>query len=301
VLLSGGLDSFTVALAMKACGLSFEAYTLSVNGAGDDVGMAARFAHCLQVSHHVIRVSPEQVVEAFDEAVTQGEYYPLYNVYCSVGMILLARDLVRRRIRGAFCGEAVNEAVGDYKDWEVTDPRTGGQLVLQRINQARLQRTEQRQVLVWGHPHVGPKFNRQLGSGLAKHAGSRMVKPFLANGLALECPYYEPHVLAHLVAIRPEVLERMGGKPGLVARVFAEDLRRFHIDPKIVESCKKVRLQDASEGGQGGMTSVLLAAGCDQRRAIEVFNRAFGATLDPEIDGARLASLATVESPKGGV
>jgi Asparagine synthase/Glutamine amidotransferase domain len=289
VLLSGGLDSFSVALAMKICGIHFEAYTLSVNGAGDDVSIAAQFAHRLGVTHHVIRVAPKDVVDVFEEAVVQGEYYPLYNVYCAAGMVLLAHDLVRRGIRSAFCGEAVNEAVGDYKDWEVLDPRTGCPIVLQRINSTRLQRTEERQTLVWGHPHVGPKFNRQLGSGLAKHAGSRMVKPFLSNGLTLECPYYEPHLLAHLVAIPPEVLEDMGGKSGLFARVFDEDLRRFRVDRSLIESCKKVRLQDASEGGQGGITAALLAAGCDQKQAIELFNREFGAALDPEIDGSRLA------------
>lgn len=286
LLLSGGLDSFTVALTMKSLNIPFEAYTLSVNGGGDDVSTAAEFARRLGITHHVIRVSAEAAVGAFEEAVIAGEYYPLYDVYCAVGMLLLARGLVRMGVHSAFCGEAVNEAVGDYKDWEVVDPRTGREVVLQKLNSVRLQGTEERQLLVWGHSRDRGKYNKQLGTGLAKHAGSRMVKPFLANGLALECPYYEPQLLAHLVAIPSE---DMLGKSDLVASVFADDLKRFQIGRDLIESCKKVRLQDASEGGRGGITAGLLAAGCDQRRAIEIFNREFGAMLDPEVDGRRLA------------
>ena len=291
VLLSGGLDSFTVALTMKSLGIPFDAYTLSVGGAGDDVSMAAEFARRLEVTHHVIRVTPEDAAESFEAAVIASEYYPLYNVYCALGMTLLARRLTRMGVRSAFCGEAVNEAVGDYKDWKVIDPRTGEEVVLQRINTARLRRTDERRFLVWGHARDRGKYNKQLGTGLAKHAGSRMVKPFLANGLTLECPYYEPRLLANLVAIPAEDMDE--GKSSLVASVFEEDLERFHIHRNLIDACKKVRFQDASDGGRGGITAVLLAAGCDQRRAIEIFNESFDAHLDPLQDSRRLSSTGT--------
>ncbi len=289
LLLSGGLDSLSIALTMKAMGLKFEAYTLSVDGAGDDVSMAAEFAGRLHIAHHVIRVSNEDVVQVFEQAVKTSECYPLYNVYCAVGMLLLARKLHEMGLRSAFCGEGVNEAVGDYKDWEVFNPKTGQVVILQRINSARIQRTEERQLLVWGHPRDKGKYNKQLGSGLAKHAGSRMVKPFLAAGLTLECPYYDPQLLSHLVAVPADLLHDLGGKPGLVARVFESDLKQLGLDRELLESCKKVRLQDASEGGRGGITEILLSKGCDQRLAIDIFNREFGAALDPENDGRRLA------------
>lgn len=290
VLLSGGLDSFSVALAMKTQGFPFDAYTLSVNGAGDDAKMAADFARRLGVTHHVIRITSAEVVQTFEDAVITSESYALYNVYCAVGMLLMARQLRRMGVSGAFCGEAVNEAVGDYKSWEVIDPSSGRAVVLQRINSARLQQTEERQLLVWGHPRDKGKYNKQLGTGLAKHACSRMVKPFLSTDLTLECPYYDPQLLAHLVAIPPEVLHSMGGKPGLAAAILEPDLRQFGISRDLVESCKKVRLQDASEGGSGGITAVLMAAGSDQRRAIRVFNEHFGATLDPNLEASRLAT-----------
>jgi asparagine synthetase B (glutamine-hydrolysing) len=289
VLLSGGLDSFTIALTLRSLDIPFEAFTLSVGGQGGDAAMAAEFALRLGVPHHRIDVSSEDVIGAFEEAVRVSESYHLFNVYCAVGMLLMGRRLAERGVRSAFCGEAVNEAVGDYKDWVVRDPRTGEHLVLQHVDHERLERTPERALYVWGHPSDRGKYNRQLGTGLAKHAGARMLKPFYHCGVTLECPYYEPSLLARLIAVPPEVLHVLGGKPGLMVRAFQRELHRLEIDEDFVLNCKKVRLQDASEGGEGGITPVLLAAGCDQRRAIELYNRAFDAGLDPVLDTRRLA------------
>lgn len=290
VLLSGGLDSFSVALTLKTLRIPFEAYTLTVAGGGDDVALAAEFAKRLRVTHHLIRVSPEDVTQMYEQAVVASEAYALYNVYCAVGMLLMADQLSRLGVTSAFCGEAVNEALGDYTSWQVTSPTSGDLVTLQSINTARLQRTEARQLLVWGPPRDRGRYNRQLGAGLAKHAGSRMIKPFLSRGLTLECPYYDAQLLAHLVGIPPEALADVGGKPGLVALLFEADLKRLGIDRSLIESCKKVRLQDASDHGSGGITSVLLRAGFDQRRTVELFNAAFGAGLNPHVEASRLAA-----------
>jgi hypothetical protein len=297
VLLSGGLDSFSVALTLKTLDIPFDAYTLTVEGGGDDVALAAEFAKCLGVNHHLIRVSPEDVIQVYEQAVRASEAYAVYNVYCAVGMVLVADHLSRLGVTSAFCGEAVNEALGDYTSWQVAD-RTSGELVtLQNINSARLQRTDARQLLVWGPPRDRGRYNRQLGAGLAKHAGSRMIKPFLSRGLTLECPYYDAQLLAHLVAIQPDALADVGGKPGLVALLFDEDLRRYSIERSLIESCKKVRLQDASDNGRGGITSVLLSAGFNQRRTVELFNAVFGAALNPDVEASRLAAaVATIPS-----
>lgn len=289
VLLSGGLDSFTVALAMKVLGIPFEAYTLCVGNGGEDVIMAADFARRFDIKHHLIQVSTDEVVAAFEDGIVAGECYPIYNLYCAVGMVLMARGLAAMDVRSAFCGEGVNEAVGDYKSWEVNDAISGGTVTLQRINNERLQQVEERQAMVWGHPHDKGKYNKQLGTGLAKHAGSRMVKPFLHTGLTLECPYYDSQLMARMVAIPPDILNSIGGKPGLVFATFEQDLKKLGIGKELIEACKKVRFQDASEGGKGGITEALLAAGCNQQKAIEIFNRKFGANLDPVLDGKRLA------------
>jgi len=289
VLLSGGLDSFSVAILMRSLDIPFEAYTLVVDADSEDVAMAREFARRLGVKHNLVPVDRAAAVATLESAVIASECYHSFNVFCAVGMVFLARHLTASGVRYAFCGEGVNEAIGDYTDWTVADPKTGRVRVLQRVDHDRLRRPEERTVLVWGHSSDVGKSNRQLGSGLAKHGISRMVKPFLKQGLALECPYLESGLLARLVAIPHDALAALGGKAGLMARMLARDMVRFGIDEQLLRACKKVRLQDASEGGRGGLTLALLEAGYDQGSVIEMFNHYFGADIDPIRDARRLA------------
>lgn len=289
VLLSGGLDSFSVALLMRSLDIPYEAYTLAVDQGSEDAVMAGEFAKRLGIKHHLVKVESSELEPTFEAAIITSECYHLFNVYCAVGMVLLGKALSGRDVTSAFCGEGVNEAYGDYKDWTVTDPKTNRPCVLQRVDHKRLSRTSERLAYVWGHAADRGKFNRQLGSGLAKHATSRMVKPFLRWGVTLECPYYDVRLLARMVAIPRDVIMKLGGKPGIMTHVLRNDLARFGIEEKFLLECKKVRLQDASEGGEGGITATLLKAGCDQLRAIEIFNHHFDADLDPVRDGKRLA------------
>jgi hypothetical protein len=109
----------------------------------------------------------------------------------------------------------------------------------------------------------------------------------------LEAPYYDRTVLENLVSISPAVLKQIGGKPGLFSRVFRRDLQRFNIPKDLVLNSKKVRFQDASEGGEGGITSVLYRKGLDQKRAIETFNRLFESHLDSSLETRRLVCTAS--------
>ena len=288
VLLSGGLDSFTVALALRVCGYRVRAYTLAIDGRGADLAMAKRFASLLDLEHHEINVDPSTVLDAFGAAVEMSECYHLFNVYCAVGMLLLGRALSSAGETYAFCGEAVNEAIGDYGDWTCTNPVTGLENKLQIIKPSVMTGHGARIRLVWGHPHDRGKYNKALGTGLAKHAGSRMIKPFLAKDLDLECPYYEPHLLAHLISIPGQNLAEYGGKPGLVKKIFERELRQFKIGGEVLDACSKVRLQDATEGGEGGITEILLGHGDDQKRSLMQYNAAFGANLDIQYETQRL-------------
>lgn len=292
LLLSGGLDSLSVAFALKKAKIEFEAITLSVNGEGGDLAMAREFAQRLNVRHHIISVGVDDVKQSFEKSITISECYHLYNVYCAVGMLLLGERLRQRGCNVAFCGEAVNEAVGDYHDWSIRDGRTGDDIVLQRINSERLERVEERMAYVWGKSEDAGLYNKQLGTGLAKHAGSRMYKPFHDQRIALESPYYDRSVLQSLVSIAPETLRKAGGKPGLFLEIFGQDLRRLAIPKELIASCKKVRFQDASEQGEGGITEVLYRESLDQTRAIKMFNQSFGSHLDPSLETRRLASTA---------
>ncbi|MCI0538896.1 MAG: asparagine synthase-related protein [Verrucomicrobiales bacterium] len=293
LLLSGGLDSFSIALALKKAGARFEAVTLSVKGAGGDLAVAKEFAKRLGLKHHVISVEPEDVATAFEKAIEISECYHLYNIYCAVGMHLLGAIMRQRGFEVAFCGEAVNEAVGDYHDWTINDPRTRQEIVLQKINSKRLEKVEERIAYTWGKSADAGLYNKQLGTGLAKHAGSRMYKPFHQHGLYLEAPYYDRTVLQNMISISPETLQQIGGKPGLFMRIFQRDLQRLSIPKDLVLNCKKVRFQDASEGGEGGITSVLYRKGMNQKRAIELFNKLFESHLNPSLETRRLVCTAS--------
>lgn len=293
LLLSGGLDSFSVALALKNAGTPFEAVTLSVNGGGGDVAVAKEFAKHLGIQHHVFSVEPKDVIGAFEEAVHISECYHIYNVYCAVGMHLLGKRMQDRVFGVAFCGEAVNEAVGDYHDWTIQESQTQREIVLQKVNFERLEQVEERIAYTWGKSADAGLYNKQLGTGLAKHAGSRMYKPFHYHGLCLESPYYEREILRSMIAIPPEVLRQIGGKPGLFLHTFERDLQKLKIPRELVLNCKKVRFQDASEGGEGGITPVLYRKGMDQKRAIEVFNKYFGSHLNSSLETRRLVCTAS--------
>ena len=293
LLLSGGLDSFSVALALKRAGASFEAVTLSVKGAGGDLETAKEFAKRLDLKHHVLSVQPEDVANAFESAILLSECYHLFNIYCAVGMHLMGDIMKQRGFEIAFCGEAVNEAVGDYHDWTIIDPQTRDEITLQKINSERLAKVEERIAYTWGKSADAGLYNKQLGTGLAKHAGSRMFKPFYHHGLQLEAPYYDRSVLKSLISISPDALNEIGGKPGLFLRVFERDLQQFKIPEAVVLNCKKVRFQDATEGGEGGITSVLYRQGMDQTRAIDIFNRLFEAHLDSSLETRRLVCTAS--------
>lgn len=289
VLLSGGLDSFSVALLLRALDMPVVGYTLAIDEGGDDVTMASEFARYLKIEHRIVRVTGQDVLDVADQVVSIAETYHLYNYYCAVGMYLLGRQLASDGVTTAFCGEAVNEALGDYHDWVVTDPQTGASKTLQHVNFRRMQQSKERLLYVWGQSWDRGKYNRQLGTGLAKHAGARMVKPFLSHSLNLECPYYDHQILSDLVSLPHEALESVDGKPGLFMLAFREDLERWRVPESAVLACKKVRFQDASEGGRGGITPVLLGAGYDQLRLLEMFNERFQAGLNARQEAERLA------------
>ncbi len=275
LLLSGGLDSLCIAVAMKSAGVNFETFTLSIDDKLGEADMADIFAKKLGVKHTVINVSTDEIVSSFDESVRIGEAYHLYNVYCTLGMLLLGKKLAELGITKAFCGEAMNEAVGDYKDWCVYNPILKKNILLQKINTERLQNIPERILYVWGNSVDKGKYNRQLGTGLAKHASARMVKPFMANNIDLHCPYYQPSFLSSIVAFSPRQLKEIGYKPGLLWRIFKNDFEQYGFDEAMIKQCKKIRLQDASENGEYGISSILLASGDNQEKALSIFNNFF--------------------------
>jgi asparagine synthetase B (glutamine-hydrolysing) len=269
LLLSGGLDSLSVAVAMKSAGVPFETFTISIDGKPGEWETAKVFAEKLNVAHTIINITSAEILAEYKKSIAIGEIYHLYNIYCTLGMLLLGEKLAARGIKRAFCGEAMNETVGDYKDWKVFDPIAQQLVTLQNINTERLQNIEERILYVWGHSTDKGKYNRQLGTGLAKHAGARMIKPFMHHGIELECPYYEKNFLSAIISLTADQLKDAGLKPGILWKIFEEDFLRYGFEEKEILECKKVRLQDA------GITTVLLGAGYDQEQTIHLFNNIF--------------------------
>ena len=280
LLLSGGLDSLCIAVAMKSAGIPFETFTLSVDDKLGEAEMASMFSKKLGVKHYIINVTTDEIMRSYGESVWTSETYHLYNVYCTAGMMLMGKKLSELGIKNAFCGEAMNEAVGDYKDWKVYNPVLKRDMLIQKINTERLQNIKERMLYVWGHSVDKGKYNRQLGTGLAKHGGSRMIKPFMKCGIELECPYYEHNFLSSIVALTPEQLKEVGYKPGLLWKIFQKDFTRYGFDEKTILNCKKIRLQDATENGEYGISSVLITSGNDQEKTLSIFNSIFNSNYN---------------------
>lgn len=291
LLLSGGLDSLSVALAMRTLGIRFEAYTLRVEDQPGESMAAQEYARKLGVPHHIVSINRHEIKACYEEAIRVSECYHLYNVYCAVGMLLFGKKLTKEfGVKAAFCGEAVNETVGDYKDWYVLDSIEEKYVRIQAIDHEANQQVRNRLRLVWGQKSASQKYNRQLGTGLAKHAGSRMVKPFLSNGIDLECPYYERKLLTELTALPPDLLRSMDFKPGLMWKIFEKDFLKFRFSEDVVKTSKKVRLQDATEPGEIGISSVLMSNGRDGVYTMREFNDLFDAGLNPRMESRRLYS-----------
>jgi asparagine synthetase B (glutamine-hydrolysing) len=289
VLLSGGIDSLSVAYFLSRIEPKAIAYTLAVGEGGHDVGRAEQIANHFGLKFRKIKVSPKELVDTYHEAVKACELYHIPNVYCAVGMLAIGKALREDGINVAFCGEGVNEALGDYHDWVVKDPSTKQPRVLQRVDHRQLSKTSGRMRYVWGRAHQEGRFNLQLGSGLAKHGVGRMIKPLMASGVDLECPYFDAFLMRLLVGIPHSRLAVVGGKPGLMAKVFEHEIKSGEIPEDFILDSQKIRLQDASEFGEGGLTPVLLKEGFDQQKTSSIYNELFGAHLTPELDAERLS------------
>ena len=290
VLLSGGIDSLCVAYLAKKIRPDVVAFTLEVGENGDDALRAREIAAAFGIRIVVVRVSPGELVADYPNAVAASEIYHLPNVYCAAGMRFLGRALEREGVHAAFCGEGANEALGDYHDWTIDDPRDGTRRVLQCVDDSVFAQITGRVRYVWGRSDTGSRYNFQLGSGLAKHGISRMVKPLLNYGVQLECPWLDHDLMVRLVSISGDEIERIGGKPGLMAEAFRREIESESIAAGFILNSRKIRLQDASEHGRGGLTGHLLAAGLDQAATLELFNRRFGAQLDAKLDAQRLGT-----------
>lgn len=277
LLLSGGIDSMSIAYFVSTLNKRIPAYTIEVaSEQSTDLIRAHAVAKTFGLNHRIINVSTKDILDNVRNAVAESEIYHMYNVFCAVGMSILARTLKADRMRYAYTGEGGNEAFGDYHDWVVRDARRNKNVVLQRTAK-EFDQPRGREAYIWGNlkAEAHGRYNRQLGSGLGKHGGSRMYKPMFKHGITLLSPYLEKRIMKILANIPAKQLADIGGKPGFMRMVFVKERKQGKIPESFFE-VKKIRLQDASEEG-GGITQTLLSHGYDQRKLITLFNEIFRA------------------------
>jgi asparagine synthetase B (glutamine-hydrolysing) len=240
---------------------------------------AYEIAKAFGLDHKIVNVTKREIVSCVKKAVSDSEIYHIYNVFCAVGMHKLAPVLKNDGFKYVFTGEGGNEAFGDYRDWITTDFKTKKKVILQKISRD-FNEPKGREAYIWGNltSELQGRYNVQLGSGLGKHGGSRMYKPMFKKGIYLLSPYLEKDIMKILANIPSKILETVGGKAGFMKMVFSNEIKEGKIPEKFF-AVQKVRFQDASKGGENGITGTLLAAGFNQEKLIKIFNGVFRAHI----------------------
>lgn len=281
LLLSGGIDSMSIAYVVSALNPNIPAYTIEVaSQQSTDLVRAYEITKAFGLDHRVINVTEKEIIDCVNDAVDDSEIYHMYNVFCAVGMHKLASVLKNDGMKYVFTGEGGNEAFGDYHDWIVVDPKTKKEVVLQKTSKD-FGEPNGREAYIWGNlvAESRGRYNIQLGSGLGKHGGSRMYKPMFKHGVYLLSPYLEKAIMKIIANIPSKALENIDGKAGFMKMVFEKEIRTGKIPEKFF-AVKKIRFQDASEGGEGGITGTLLREGYNQEKLIEIFNDIFRAHIE---------------------
>ncbi len=282
LLLSGGIDSMSIAFVVSQLNPTIPAFTIEVaSQQSTDMVRAMAITKQFGLKHRIVTVSKADILGCVEQAVADCEIYHMYNTFCAVGMHKLALILKEEGFSSVFSGEGGNEAFGDYHDWVITDPITGKQVTLQTTAK-ELEEPIGREAYIWGNlaaEKLG-RYNVQLGSGLDKHGGSRMYKPMFKHGVTLLSPYFDKDIMKILANIPVKTLEKIGGKAGFMQLVFAQEIKAGKI-PAEFFNVTKIRFQDASENGSGGITETLLANGFDQTKLIELYNQIFKADIKP--------------------
>lgn len=297
VLLSGGIDSMSVAYFVSKLSRSIPAYTLQIGDKeSTDVIRARMIASHFGIEHKVLKIAKEKVPSYMERAVLSSEIYHLYNVFCAVGMEFIAEAFSKDHISYVFTGEGGNECFGDYNDWVIKDGATKQSLILQTTDEA-FETPAGREAYVWGNlaSEKAGRYNVQLGSGLGKHGGSRMYKPMFKKGISLTSPYFDRRLMKVLTNIPTAQLKVIGGKSGFMHEVFKKEVENGSIPSNFFE-VDKIRLQDASgDNADSGLTEILLQNGYDQKKVIDIFNHLFKAHIaeTPHLKKAELFKTPT--------
>ncbi len=282
ILLSGGIDSMSIAYLTSRLS-KIPAYTLQIGEKeSTDVVRAKMITKYFGIEHRIVKVNKEDIIKQMQNSVKSSEIYHLYNVFCAVGMDILAKKLKSDGIDYVFTGEGGNECFGDYYDWII---KSNGKDVILQTTSKDFETPEGREAYVWGNlaAERAGRYNKQLGSGLGKHGCSRMYKPMYKQGVTLISPYFDKKIMKTLANIPTSILKQIGGKPGFMSLVFSKDIEDKEIPVNFFD-VKKIRLQDASESeSDSGITETLLKQGFNQAKTIAIYNNIFKSNVREQL------------------
>lgn len=229
---SGGMDSFSVALAINELGriADVEAFCINTDGQGSDWPNAQRAANSLGLKLHEVRASKQRTLEVVPEVIRLAELYHDYDIFCAVSCYLLGEEMKKRGVRAVFTGDGANEAFRDYTTWGC-----------HRVNiDEIIESVEQGLRYLQGRKDSDPVQSSQQASGYAKSA-SRGTKVFPHFGIDTFNPFVAKSTGGYIARIPLKPIARLeNGQP-----LWKRDILRVAF-PKVPEELfpLKTRMQD---------------------------------------------------------
>ena len=188
---SGGIDSFSVALAIAELGRAseVEAYCINTEGRGSDWPNAQRAAVYLGMKLHEIRASKQQTLDILPHVIYLAELYKDYDIFCAAACYLLGEEMQKHGIKNVFTGDGANECFRDYTSWGCFE-----------VDREKIMSQEMGARILEGRRDSDPARSPQLGDGYAKSA-SRGSKVFPYFGIGTFNPFLAPRVAAYIAKI----------------------------------------------------------------------------------------------------
>jgi asparagine synthetase B (glutamine-hydrolysing) len=252
VLLSGGVDSFSVSYLLNRIRKDVVAYTLTVDGQGKDFLNAQRAAQFLNIPLIQVDVSSKEIVDSIQQVIELCELYKDYDVYMAVGSYLLGKALKKDGIKHVFTGEGANELFGDYQPWG------SFQTPASEITSKKF-----RKLMVFGRNPHDKYYNCQLGSGFGRSL-SRLNKVLFHFGLKVYNPFMDIAVVEYILDLS-KIFVMQYPKQKLFQDAFKEVPQELFPD--------KIRLQDGS-----GISNVLFRDKIDHTVLERKFSKIFQAS-----------------------
>lgn len=189
--LSGGIDSFSVALAVAELGRirDVEAYCINTKGRGSDWPNAQKAAKYLGMKLNEVRASSQRTLDIIPDVIYLAELYKDYDIFCAAACYLLGEEMQKHGVSNIFTGDGANECFRDYTSWGCF-----------AVDREKIVTQEMGARILEGRRDSDPVRSPQLGDGYAKSA-SRGSKIFPYFGIDAFNPFIASSVAAYIAKI----------------------------------------------------------------------------------------------------